>query len=477
MKKISQWVFVAALMGLCAATYRSDAATQSASQVFHNDPYIQRIDFESEYYGYNSAVNRPTVYGQPAYNYCPDIMYDRSIRQYRLYWGGRWYAPGTAATSYAPADGDHVFQVTSPTALGGSWSTPPSQPLWLNGWDFNAAHPPGTRPTTWWGNNALEPETVRINGRYYMYCQAEVDPGQPLDGAGLIADGVQCDRIALFTSLDGDHWTRKTDRGVIVNVPDPTHTMFHHQEFIYAPWDTATPYHLYVPTFVGGISDQSTTWLLKSNDPTTYDWTKRLQVSGITLGIGEGNKIAYCAEAPGGPLLTRITWIADATGRQVPTLMFSRNETAWTYGDGAPIHLAGSTDNQNNSSNWFMAMSTLDGTGQVEYLGDNTYRLFYVTTTCKIPIVTGEPGDINSSQLGIGQLTFKIVPIPEPSAWAMLVGGAAVLCVCRRSFFGSPTLLMNRPAAADPQNPGGTAAFCGGINKSHFSWDSQDVQV
>jgi hypothetical protein len=424
-----RWICVVLLIATSSSAQRVDAVPQHASQIFHNDPHIQKIDFQSEFYGYNSAVNRPTVNGEPAYNYCPDVMYDRGLNQYRLYWGGRWYKPGTSATAGVAADGDHVFQVTSPTGVGGSWSAPPAQPLWLNGWDFNAASPPGKLPTTWWHNNTLEPETAKINGKYYMYCETEIDPGQPLDIAGLTADGVICDRIMLFTSPDGNNWTRKSDRGVVTNVTDPTHTMLHHEEFIYAPWDAATPYHLFVPTFVGGPTGQATTWLLKSNDPTTYDWMNRVPVTGITPVIGEGNKIAYCAEAPGGPLLIRITWIGDSTGRQVPTLMFSRNETDWTYGDGDPIHLAGSTDNLGNQSNWFMAMSTLDGTGQLEYLGDNTYRLFYITTTCNVPADTDDPGDIYSSQLGVGQLTFTITPVPEPSVWALLGCGAVAGCI------------------------------------------------
>jgi hypothetical protein len=94
----------------------------------------------------------------------------------------------------------------------------------------------------------------------------------------------------------------------------------------------------------------------------------------------------------------------------VPTLMFSRNGIDWSYGDGSPILLPGSEDNLNNQNNWFMAMSTVDGTGQFECLGKNTYRFYYVTTTCNVPVATGSAGDIYSSQLGYGQLTFTITP-------------------------------------------------------------------
>ncbi|MGO9112038.1 MAG: PEP-CTERM sorting domain-containing protein [Thermoguttaceae bacterium] len=397
---------------------------------FTNDP-IKQIDFQSQFYGYNSGVNRPTTGAdnQQAYNYSVDLMYDQSLNTYRMYTGGRWRVVQAGYSSSAfgsgvAADGDHVLQSQSPTGVGGTWVMPQTNlpasgvgsantnPQYWNGQDYNLA------PNAWYADNSLQPQVFKLGGTYYMYSQVEIDAGKPIDIPGQTA-AVQADRIELFTSPDGNNWTRFTDRGVVTDITDPTHTWLGDEEFVYEPWDTATPYHLYVAASINGVFQGYQ--LLTSNTPYTYDWSHRQSAGLAQLGNG----IGYCQNAPGGPLLLNITFSDDATGRAVPSLQFSRNGTDWFWGDGGPVLLAGSTDNNHNENCYFLGISTLDGLGQIQYLGNNTYEAIYGASTANSPVSP----DIWYSEIGVGKLTFTITPVPEPSVVALLMTAGLVLLV------------------------------------------------
>ena len=251
----------------------------------------------------------------------------------------------------------------------------------------------------WWSNNFLEPEVIKVKGTYYMYWQAEIDPGQKVDTGETAVN--QCDRIGLSTSTDGVNWKRKTDRGVVINVSNPTTTNLDHQEAIYVPDDKdGKPWWLYTFHFVEGRPAGHVR--MRSSDPATYDWNAREPVSGMSQ---IGNQIGYADEAPGGRMFFRITFTDNGRKRTVPTLQLSRDGLNWVTGLadglGRPL-LAGSLDEKDNRNSYFLGMSTIDGTGRMECLGKGKFRAFYGATTSNGP---GQP-HIWKSEIGVGEVNI-----------------------------------------------------------------------
>lgn len=352
---------------------------------FSNLPEIDSIEIKSRFYGFQSAVDRDLTAGEPAYDYSVHIIKDGGL--YRLYSGGRWRRPGVPH-----GDGDHVLQHTSPTGAAGTWTMPRNRPEFWKGEEEGHVG-------EWFANNYLEPEVVKVNGTYYMYTQVEIDPGAPIDMPGKTAV-TQCDRIQLHISSNGSDWTRwSRQRGVVVNLDEPTRTSLHHQELIYVPWDDK-PFWMYVGATVRGV------WTgyhrIRSSDPTRFDWHQR--ESGV--GLAQlGNQMAYAKGAPGGPLFVRITSARDRTGRRVPSLQFSRDGLTWFWGDEGPTLLDGSKDNLRNRNCYFLGISMIDGTGELESRGNNTYHAIYGASTSNGP---GQP-HIWHSEIGVGELILRIV--------------------------------------------------------------------
>lgn len=374
----------------------ADVGYKQSTLHFSNLPEVDSITFKSLFYGHTSAVNRPTTNGAPAYDYSVHIIRDRAV--YRMYAGGRWQRAGIKN-----ADGDHVMQYVSRTGAEGTWAMPRDRPEFWNGCEDG-------QEGRWYSGNCLEPEVMKIMGTYYMYTQVQINKGRPLDLPGRKA-AAWADRIQLFTSHDGSNWTRFADRGVVVNIKAPHKTALHHQELVYVPWDNdKRPFWLYLAINVDGKFTGHCR--IRTSDPRTFDWNLRERC----LGMWQiGNQIAYAKQAPGGPLFVRITFATDNTGRRVPSLNFSRDGLDWFVGDEGAIELDGSHDNENNKNCYFLGISTIDGTGELEYLGDNTYRAIYGATT------SNGPGGaaIWKSEIGVGELVFTIKPrdctqVPNP---------------------------------------------------------------
>ncbi|MGI6296295.1 MAG: hypothetical protein ACOX3G_09415 [Armatimonadota bacterium] len=379
---IAAAILTGLLCGACpAADYKINMLK------FNDYPEIDSITLKSIFYGHNSAVDRPITGGEPAYNYSVHIIKDGE--RYRMYAGGRWRRPGIKC-----ADGDHVMQYISATGKPNTWKMPYNRPEFFIGCESG-------KPGQWFSNNCLEPEVLKVNGVYYMYTQVQIDPGTPLDIPGVKAK-VGADRILLFTSRNGYDWTRFEERGVVVNVDSPETTALHHQEMVYVPWDKdKKPFWMYVAVNTKkGFEGYSR---IRSADPKTFDWNDREK--GVNLAQ-LGNQIAYAAEAPGGPLFVRITFTGNDTGRTVPTLQFSRDGLKWQIGDNGPALLDGSHDDAFNKNCYFLGISTIDGTGALERIGDNTYRAIYAATTSNSP----GGAEIWKSQVGVGELVFTINP-------------------------------------------------------------------
>lgn len=379
-------MFSAAALFLVSAPLQAQTWQESTLQ-FNNLPKIDAIDLRSQFHGYQSAVDRDYTEGHLAYDYSVNVIKDQAADLYRLYSGGRWRSD--------LGDGDHVLQHTSATGAGGMWSMPhPERPEWYQGDETGQSG-------QWFSRNVLEPEVVKVDGVYYMYTQVMILAGDPIDIPGQVAEA-WADRIELHVSADGDNWTRFEQRGVIINLDEPTRTALHHQEVIHVPWDDK-PFWMYVAahvndTFVGYHR-------IRSDDPTTFDASQAQVASLAQLG----NQIGYLKQAPGGPLFVRITFTGNgdpADPRDVPTLQFSRDGLAWFWGDGGPVLLDGSKDNDANRNCYFLGLSSLDGTGEIEYLGDHTYRAVYAATTSNSPVTP----EIWHSEIGVGELTFTIVP-------------------------------------------------------------------
>lgn len=373
-----------ALILIALASACSAVEYKQSTLHFSNLPEIQSIAFKSTFYGYNSAVNRPTTGGEPAYDYSAHVIKDGAV--YRMYAGGRWKRPGIKN-----ADGDHVMQYVSKTGAADTWKMPHDRPEFWNGGEDG-------HEDTWYSNNCLEPEVLKVKGKYFMFTQVEVDPGCTLDQPGT-KSVTGADRIQLLTSPDGTDWTRFAERGVVVGLDDPKNTALHHQELLYVPWDKdKRPWWLYVAANVNNVFTGYVR--IRSADPKSFDWKQR--ESGV--GFAQlGNQCGYAKQAPGGPLFVRITFTGDKTGRTVPTLQFSRDGIKWFFGDDGPVELDGSKDAKNKNC-YFLGISTINGTGEMEYLGNNRFRALYAATTCATPVAP----EIFDSEIGVGELVFTI---------------------------------------------------------------------
>ena len=328
---------------------------------------------------------------EPAYDYSVHLVKDGST--YKMWHGGRWRTLDKDGNVLPAADGDHVMYAWSPD--GRKWYRKIDGAVFPKG-DEIGEH-------GWWSNNFLEPEVLKVNGKYYMFWQAEVDPGTTLDYGGKAA--TQCDRIGLSTSTDGVNWERKTDRGVVTNITDPEHTNLDHQEAIYVADDKdGKPWWLYTFHFADGKPAGHVR--MRSSDPTTFDWNLREPVSGMSQ---IGNQIGYADEAPGGRVFVRITFTGTPSGRTVPTFQLSRDGLNWVTAasDGqARPQLAASTDEKDNKNVYFLGMSTIDGTGRMDSLGGGKFRCLYGASTSNGP---GQPG-IWRSEIGIGEAVITFSP-------------------------------------------------------------------
>lgn len=364
---------------------------------FSDLPGIDEIRVRSRFYGFQSAVDRDLTAGEAAYDYSVHIIRDTETGQYRMYSGGRWRSETPPV-----GDGDHVLQHVSDDGAAGTWFMPHDRPEFPQGQEEGY-------PDTWFANNYLEPEVLKVGGTYYMYTQLQVNPGMPIDIPGQVA-ATGADRIQLHTSEDGSNWTRwSTTRGVVVNMDQPTKTSLHHQEVIYVPWDAdGRPYWMYVAFNLDNVFNPYAR--IRSADPTTFDWQQR--EPGLPLAQ-LGNQIGYAVDAPEGPLFVRIFFTESPTGRQVPSLQFSRDGLAWTTGTNGPVPMDGSKDNANNRNCYFLGLSTLDGTGALEKTGGRQYRALYGATTANTPVAP----EIFYAEIGVGELLIDINPNdpPEPT--------------------------------------------------------------
>ncbi len=350
---------------------------------------LSTLRLRSQFYGYQSGIDRDTTDGEAAYDYSVHIIRDRARGVYRMYTGGRWLRRGVPR-----ADGDHVLQHVSPNGAAGTWRMPHPRPeFWIPAEEG--------RPDVWYADNCLEPEVLKVKGLYYMYCQVQGNSGKPLPGE---EEPRNVDRIILFTSTDGDNWSRaSTKRGVVVYLDEPERTQLHHQEVIYVPWDRdKRPWWMYVFAERPGL--RLGYCRIRSSDPTTFDWRLREMNAGLSQ---LGNQMAYARQAPGGPVFVRITFGEDPSGRQVPMLQLSRDGMRWVASSAqGPLFLDGSKDNADNPNCYFLGISTLDGTGELEYMGSGRFRAVYGATTSKTPVAP----EIFRSEVGIGVVEMTFAP-------------------------------------------------------------------
>ena len=350
------------------------------------------------------TIPRPTTGGEPAYDYSAFLMKDGN--DMRLFQGGR-FRDGIS-------DGDHIFsRKVLATSAGdiNAWRAatsyveptlnPPApssgehpRPLWRQSEDT------GTDPTTWDSGNYLEPECIKVGGVYHLYNQVEIRAGDYIDfPTNEVAGPSPADRIRLQTSNNGEWgWTKLLpggeNRGMVINLPSATRRQIKltHQEMIYEP-GTALPWVMYVFWFDNGVAKGHVR--MRSSDRGTFDWNTKEAVSGMAQ---LGNQIGYGdVPAVGGGtarLYVRITHVADANGIRVPSFQFSTDGLSWGFGS-TPLQFIGHP----TLSNFFLGMSTVDGTGQLEYAAPDKFAMIYASSAC----IRASAPEIFNSDIWLGK--------------------------------------------------------------------------
>lgn len=352
----------------------------------------------STFDGYKSLVDRSFTGADNmmAYNYGAHLVKMSDGSGYRLYTGGRWRSE--------KGDGDHVLLYTSADGKANSWQMVGDGPLFWQGGEEGAEN-------TFYSANQLEPEVIRLpDGTWVMYSQCEIVDGTPIDDEAHTPSqkGIWADRIQLLTSEDGVHWTRKTDRGVVINIPDAVVTALHHEEVLYVPWDKdGKSFWLYTWITVNG--DQKGCVRIRSDKADTFDYNDRETVGGMAQ---LGNQLGYLEEAPGGPVFVRTT-LMTVNDRVVPALQFSGDGLTWAAPE---VALKGSEDDLYNKNCYFVGFSTIDGTGKIPYLGNNQWSFLYACTTANSPVAdSAENGyGIWKSQIGGGSATLTLTVKQQP---------------------------------------------------------------
>ncbi|WP_167859299.1 FG-GAP-like repeat-containing protein [Paenibacillus cymbidii] len=372
-----------------------------------------------------------------AYDYSVHLIKDGSV--YKMWTGGRWRTVKQngdewVATDAANADranrafdGDHILYSSS--SDGRNWFRQVNRPVFYNGME--------TGFTGWWTDNTLEPEVIKVDGTYYMFWQSEIFEGQQVDTGETVPTNPNrltpnhADRIGLSTSQDGTHWTRANldpnnpnydplnptaiDRGVVINLPAATREALKltHEEVVYVPDDPdGKVWWLYVATILNG-AESGPHVRLRSNNPYTFDWNDREATTGM---VDLGNQIGYADEAPGGRVFFRISFsrVPGPTKPYdtYPSMQVSRDGLNWSMpgfvegGFSAHPILAGSDGPTSNKNTYFLGMSTIDGTGRLEYdSATGTYHAFYAAATS---YGTQPTTGIVKAEIGLGELSFTI---------------------------------------------------------------------
>jgi len=391
----------------------ADGAADVVEYVYGTSHFRTRFAFNL-----HKQTDDNTLQSLYAYDYSAHLIKDGS--DYKLWTGGRWRTvdqngdrlvsadPDNADRADRTFDGDHILYSSS--SDGRNWFRQVNRPVFYNGMEAGFSG--------WWTDNTLEPEVIKVDGTYYMYWQSAIYAGQQLDtknALGTVETATyHADRIGLSTSTDGIHWTRKTDRGVVINLPAATRTglKLTHEEVIYVPDDPdGKVWWMYVASILNDNPKIDPYVRIRSNDPTTFDWNDAEATSGM---VDLGNQIGYADEAPGGRVFFRISF-SRVPGTPpydtYPSMMISRDGLNWSMpgmgpnGFSAHPILAASDGPALNRNTFFLGMSTIDGTGRLEYDGvTGTYHSFYAAATSVSPGKT----DVPRAEIGLGELSFTI---------------------------------------------------------------------
>lgn len=379
----------------CSVTHGVAPGGWSVSEVvlpYGEDGLLVRAS--SNFLGFDSAVDRDEMEGEPVYNYSADLLAMSGAGGYRLYHGGRFL------DSSRDIDGDHVLEWRSATGAAGTWMPTTGEPIVLQGRNTGE----GDR---WFRNNYLEPEAMRVDGQWLMWIQHQVNPGDGLDQDGLVAEA-SADRIGLLTSDDGENWVRFKDRGVIVNYDQPTVTNINHHEMIHAPWDDK-PFWMYTFHYIDGVPQGHVR--IRSDDPTTFDWQQRERAPGL---VQIGNQIGYADLPDGSRLFVRVTFITDPDRQDgtIPVLQFSLDGLQWLHQIEYMLRLEGSDHADTFRNCYFLGLATLDGRGPLPRDDDSgEIRTFYAATTAATPVAP----EIFHSRIGVGEVRLRVIPLGEDS--------------------------------------------------------------
>lgn len=455
------------ILGFLFCFFSSDVPGEDRYEIgefssgLQNQGVASYISVKSRFYGYDAAVDRDTTQGLPAYDYTPHLIFDQYNGIYRLITGGRWRdVDVTDGDGTITHDGDHSLPyIASPVNSSSSvdsfrgalsftsaavsrfsgmttpgpvytWGTQESTDSYNSGdvrWDTN----------TWWVSNTLEPEFFRFFDRFYLMDQVMIWEGSAIDywESGHERAEAKADRIQLHSApvTNGFNFNRvlienpgySHHRGVVTHMDQPHITKLTHHMVMVVPDDPdGKIFWLYPAVF---INNQYTGYVrIRSDDFYDFDWRERETVTGMS---GLGNQLGYVYLENGTQVFVAMSTTPRADGHTAPSLSFSIDGLSYEPCDSLTVvsglHAAASdnrislascslTNNPDNQNVYFMGFSTIDGWGELESLGDDIFRAYYVCTTANSPVAP----DIFDAEIGLGEMIFQISASSNGFDWS-----------------------------------------------------------
>ncbi len=356
MKKIWSYVFIVILLLTLSPEVHAGEGTVDLSSL--NIPALTKLKITTTYNN-KSAIGLP----RPNYEYSAHLLKLTDAPKYRILYGARWQTDTT--------DGDHIKYASSKDGI--TW-TAREIPVIKQGKNEGNSFPPEY-------GNRMDPTIIRWNGKYYMYYQLQMKPG---------------DKIGVAWSTDLINWT-KLNKLVVQN--DPPEDQVVHPKAIRVG-DEVWLYFLWLKR---GI------YLIKSPSPVAFHIKPAVKVTGFNGMDGSQHVVLF----PNDPSRTVHVVMGHMKRPRQPLLGFSRDGISWIIDTVSSPQIF--PQQIQTVDNVFCNIASQPNSGLDPSAGNpNLIDSVYSCATFDGASRGDQPGNVWDSDLSIGKITFEDISSLEP---------------------------------------------------------------